>query len=860
MDIFKILRKKSEPSQAQSRGKEALRSRFEVFKKLLASNNNALEIMADMSEKLSGEYLFDRIYIEQNARGISDSVKDIVVNLNKLSGGKYSLLSERFNAINTGIEGALARKYEIPEDSFIAPFSEITKDTIDRFGGKNANLGELKNRVGLPVPEGFAISSYAFKKFMEHNGFLSRINEELSAISIRDYDGLAGASGRIRQSVLDGDIPADLREAIGKAAENLESSVRNTRPDDNYVFRVSVRSSALHEDTEYSFAGQYHTSLNVPSSDIIQRYKEVVASLFTPRAIYYFKSKGIEDYDMVMSVGVLKMVDARAGGVIYTTDPNNPEKNAIIISSVHGLGKCVVDGTITPEIYIVSRDPGFPLLERQIHPQRTMLICRLDGGLEEIRAAGEVAAMPSLSDKDARILAGFAIEIENHYKCPQDIEWAIDREDNPFILQARPLRILSRESQKPVPSYVEGYDILINKGVIACKGVGSGKVCIVRTDEDIQNFPEGAVLVARHTSPKYVMVMNKASAIVTDFGGTTGHMASLAREFQVPAILDTEIGTKILSQGQEITVDAFNCNIYRGRVDQLIELARKREEPFRETQIFRSLKKVVKLIVPLNLVDPNAGNFKPEYCRTFHDITRFCHEMAVRELFDITGTSADEVCSVKLTTAIPIDIYLLDLGGGIKENHKSPSPENLSSPPFVSFLKGLSAMKWPEGRPFDAGGFFGAVARTATISEADIIKAAEKNFCIITGEYMNFAIRLGYHLSTVEAYAGDNINDNYIRFFFKGGGAQIDRRLRRVRLISEILKKLEFHVKVTEDVISASVMKYRRSIIINILERLGKLTVYTKQLDMVMYNDSITDFYIEEFVKAHVPEEKKAAG
>jgi pyruvate,water dikinase len=161
-------------------------------------------------------------------------------------------------------------------------------------------------------------------------------------------------------------------------------------------------------------------------------------------------------------------------------------------------------------------------------------------------------------------------------------------------------------------------------------------------------------------------------------------------------------------------------------------------------------------------------------------------------------------------------------------------------------------MKWPEPRPADAKGFLGMLATTASIPEEELKRTAEKSFSIISGDYMNFAIRLGYHLSTVEAYAGENINDNYIKFTFKGGGAIIDRRLRRIRLITEILRKLDFSIKVVEDVVNASLMKYRRSSTEKTLEILGRLTVYTKQLDMVMYNDAITDVYIEEFCSAYV--------
>ncbi len=826
--------------------KEALKQRFLIFQKLLSANNSVLELMADMSEKLSAEYLFDKSYIEQNSRKISEGVSNIVDNLNKLSTNKYKLLDDKIAKISSQIEDLLSRKYKITEDVYTLPFEDLSKEMVERFGGKNANLGEVRNNINLPAPDGFAISAYAFKRYMEHNAFLDKIDESLKSISIQNFDELTKVSRQIQDMVVRGEIPDDLKEAIVNSTEILKKKSGNND------LKVSVRSSAMHEDSEYSFAGQYYTFLNVPASEIVQRYKEVVASLFTPRAIFYFKSKGIEESDMVMSVGVLKMIDAISGGVIYTSDPNKPRNDDIIISAVHGLGKCVVDGTITPEMYRVTRHPSLAISERNIPLQKKMLFCRLDGEVGEIPLPEAVAGKPSLTDEQIIQLSEYAIEIEKHYRGPQDIEWAIDKDGNPLILQTRPLRIIEKENPKTIPTHVNGYNVLINKGVIACKGLGVGNAHIVKTDEDLKNFPDNAVLVVRHTSPKYVTVMNRAAAIITDFGGTTGHMASLAREFQVPTILDTETGSEILKNGQEITVDAFNCNIYEGRVEELMEFTGKRADPFKETQIYKLLQRVIKLIVPLNLADPNAPEFKPESCETFHDITRFCHEMAMHELFDVVGTSADDVGAIKFISNIPMEIWMLDLGEGVGEYKGFVKVENLQSVPFKAFFKGLSSMRWPQGQAVDVKGFIDSMIRTVTISEEELKKVGEKSFLIISKEYMNFAIRLGYHLSSVEAFAGESTNDNYIKFFFKGGGAVIDRRLRRVRLIKEILKAMDFDVKITGDVMNATLMKYRKDQIEKILEVMGRLTVFTKQLDMVMYNDAITDFYIEDFCRAYI--------
>ncbi|MFH0932990.1 MAG: PEP/pyruvate-binding domain-containing protein, partial [Nitrospirota bacterium] len=554
-------------------------------------------------------------------------------------------------------------------------------------------------------------------------------------------------------------------------------------------------------------------------------------------------------HEVVMSVGVLAMIDAKAAGVMYTRDPNNPEEDTLIISAVRGLGKSVVDGVVTPETYTLSRN-HLEIIKRNIPEQKCMFVCKPEGELEEVILSDEMKGNPSLSDLQIKTLAEYAIAIENHYKAPQDIEWAIDKDDKPYILQTRPLLIL-KEKTKPVPTRIEGYPLLVDRGVIACKGIGFGKAYIVKTEEDLKDFPEGAVLVTKHTSTKYVTVMNKASAIITDIGGATVHMASLAREFQVPTIVDTEVATDILKKGQELTVDAINCNIYEGHVKELEEFAEKREEPFKGTQLFKTLEGVLKWVVPLNLVDPGDKRFKPQFCETLHDITRFAHQKAMQEMFKISEELPEDVETVRLVAGIPLLVYVIDLGGGIKGVSKKLTPEYIDSVPFNAFLKGLVALEWPGPRHVDVKGFLGMVAHTASIPEAELEQMGEENFSLISREYMNFSIRLGYHLSVVEAYTGDNINDNYIRFFFKGGGASRERRLRRVNLISEVLKKIDFRVMVTEDVIDAIITKDKKSHLEEKLEILGRLTVYTKQLDAIMHDDASTELHMEEFIGEH---------
>ncbi|MBI4679958.1 MAG: hypothetical protein HY753_01780 [Nitrospirae bacterium] len=820
-----------------------------------------------MEEKLSGEYLFDRHYLKINAKLISDGVFSIIESLNNLAHNKYKELYNVYDIVSKEIENILNHKSSIPVSDLTIPFVNLIAGMSNIAGGKIAHLGEIKNRLNLPTPDGFAITTYSFKRFMEHNRLIEKINKKLALLNINNMAELNEISRDIQEIITKAEIPEDLENAIKNSVEFLRFTVHGSR------FTVSVRSSAIFEDGEFSFAGQYSTFLNVPSDLIIQKYKEVVASLFTPRAIFYYKTKGFSEEEMVMAVGVLRMIDAITGGVAYTRDPNAPEKDVIIINAAWGLGMSVVDGSVTPDSYVVSRESK-SVLERVVTQQDSMLICSAEGDIGQADVPYGMKSKDCLTNEQIKTLLDYAAALENHYGCPQDIEWAIDKNNNMYILQTRPLRTFQAANSKlQIPRKIDGYNILLDKGIIACRGIGFGKAFVLKDEEKLKDFPEGAVLIAKHTSPKFVTVMNKASAIITDVGGVTGHMASLTREYQVPTILDSETATSVLKDGQEITVDAINCNVYDGKVKELLEYAsRKKEDPFKNTRLFITLEKALKWIVPLNLIDPDAENFKPEHCRTFHDITRFAHEMAMALIFrtskghDITTfedlmsavafAESDEEAwlqPVALRAGIPVDAQMIDIDGrAIKDNIKRAHPEDIYSIPFSAFLKGMVQMKWPEARPADAKGFMGMVAQSASIPEGQLYAMGEKSFAILSGNYMNFSIRLGYHFSMVEAYAGENINDNYIKFFFKGGGAVRDRKLRRVRLIKEILKEMGFKVVVTEDVINAMLTKYKQPTIEEKLLLLGKLTAYTKQLDMVMYNDAVTDMFIEDFIRDHI--------
>ncbi|MFA5110779.1 MAG: PEP/pyruvate-binding domain-containing protein [Desulfobaccales bacterium] len=829
----------------------ALAEKYANFQKLLAANNAVLSLMTDMEEKLSGDFLFDLQYIRASVSQLTQETATLVEALNNLGDHRYQGLIEACRRISVEVEDVLNRRREIPPAPLTMAFDQIYLEMAEMVGGKNANLGEVRNRVHLPVPPGFAISTYAYKLFLDHNQLATRIPDLLGGWRIDDLDSLAQVSEKLKAMVNQAQVPPELEAAIQAAYEELCLQDQQ-RP------LVAMRSSAVGEDLTLTFAGQYATYLNIPPDELANRYKDIVASLFTPRALFYYKNKGFKEEEMAMGVAVLPMINARASGVLFTRQPEAADQEALLINAVWGLGKYAVGGVINPDHYLVSYQPPGEVIEQRLPSKKVMLVNVAGGGVQEAPVPKELVNAPCLNQAHLQQLARWAATLEAHYQRPQDVEWALDFEDRLWCLQSRPLQLPAKRSAEPKARTLKQYPVLLDQGSIACRGVGAGPVVLVRRDEDLRNFPAGGVLVARHTSPKYVTVMPQAAAIITDAGSPTGHMALLAREFQVPTLLNTGIATQILKPGQEVTVDANFSNVYAGILAELLEPRRAKTNDLADSPVFRTLEAVLKKVIPLNLINPQSETFTPAGCRTIHDLVRFAHEFSMREMFKLTENEVQgggEV--VDLESDLPFKVCILDLGGGLKRGWKRKvRPEQITSLPFKAFWQGLIAMRWPKGKPAGAQSLSSVFVK----SEEEVAQGAapyrDQSYVVLSENYMNFSIRLGYHLSTVEAYVSDQINDNYITFTFRGGGSTPERRERRARLIEAIIDRMDLNYQRKGDTIEARLAKYPPEQMAQRLILFGKLTLYTKQLDMVLFSEGIVDWYIKDFIREHIETSK----
>ncbi|MCE5333920.1 MAG: pyruvate, water dikinase [Desulfobacteraceae bacterium] len=826
------------PSDAEAL-RTAFRSRYHNFKLLLSANNKALQVMSDLEDARKGDRPIGMSFVRAHCTAASVNVFRMVKCMEQLAPGKYSGLGERFRAIQGCITEILSERKDAGEGPFVIRLDQVDKSRADDAGNKMANLGEIRNHLGVRVPNGFVITSHGFREFIRSGEIQSEIDRIVQASAAEEMDQLFELSAELQQLVIRASVPEGLRKAIMEAYAELEKT-------DGRGVRVSLRSSALGEDSaDTSFAGQYRSELNVSPENIIEAYKEIVASKYSLQAIAYRLNKGIRDEDVDMCVGCIAMVDALSGGVVYTRNPLNVRDDRVFIHSVWGLPKSVVDGSVASDRVVVARGDPPRIEEKLISDKRQKFVCYPDEGVCRMEITGEEGAVASVSEPVCESLTGIALRIEQHYNCAQDIEWALDEAGGIVILQCRPLRQAGRAAagKHPAPD-IPSEDVLLSGGVAASPGAGCGPVCVVKKDSDALGFPKGGVLVVRQALPRWAALLSRATALVAEQGSAAGHLANVAREFGVPALFGVEEAADRLENGVVVSVDADGLGVYRGKVEALQKSFASGRSLMEGSTVFRILARVSDHIIPLYLLDPDGSDFKPACCRTFHDITRFCHENAVNEMFRFgKDHHFSERASKQLWHDIPMQWWVLNLDDGfnVDVEGKFVKMENIASIPMLALWEGIVAVPWEGPPPVDSKGFMAILMEASSNPNLDPSMPspyANRNYFMISKNFCSLSSRFGFHYSTIEALVGERDNENYISFGFKGGAADQARRVRRAKFVGEILEEFEFRSEVRNDGVNARIEGYPEDVMREKLRILGYLLMHTRQLDMVMFNDA----------------------
>ncbi|MBL6751020.1 MAG: phosphoenolpyruvate synthase [Nevskia sp.] len=470
-------------------------------------------------------------------------------------------------------------------DQNVLWFRQLGMNDVERVGGKNASLGEMIQHLdaaGVSVPDGFATTADAYREFLEFEGLAERINARLGKLDVEDVQALAQAGREIREAVVKAPFPAELERQVRQAYDELLRKSGGT-------ISVAVRSSATAEDLpDASFAGQQETFLNVRGiDDVLEKIREVFASLFNDRAISYRVHHGFDHARVALSAGVQRMVrsDIGASGVMFTMDTESGFRDAVFITSSYGLGEAVVQGAVNPDEFYVYK-PGLAagrraILKRGLGEKAKKMVYADRGGkaVEFVAVADADRRRFSLNDADVEALARQAMTIEKHYGRPMDIEWGKDGADGKlYILQARPETVKSRAGGNTLRRYkLKSRGKVLAEGRAIGQKIGAGAVRNLRSLEEMARVRPGDVLVTDMTDPDWEPVMKRAAAIVTNRGGRTCHAAIIARELGIPAVVGTGDATKKLQDGTVVTVCCAEGDtgfVYDGNVDfQVDEIA-----------------------------------------------------------------------------------------------------------------------------------------------------------------------------------------------------------------------------------------------------------------------------------------------
>jgi len=489
----------------------------------------------------------------------------------------------------------------MPATSYIRTFGEIGNEDVPLVGGKNASLGEMYcslSAEGVRVPNGFAITSEAYRYMLDKAGAWEPLHDALDDLDISDVVDLARRGKRARDIVYGAGIPEDLAHEILDAYRGLQ---------EEYGEEVSlaVRSSGTAEDLPTaSFAGQHETYLNVRGdANLLEACRRCFASLFLDRAIHYRVDQGFDHFKTGLSIGVMKMVrsDLASSGVMFSLDTESGFRDVVLITGSYGLGENVVQGAVDPDEFLVHKPTfkaGHRAVLRRLLGDKAVKMVFVEG--ESKHTTRNVPTPKAdrhqfcLNDVDVLELAGHACTIENHYGRPMDMEWAKDGIDGLlYLVQARPETSISQRSATVIERYVIGGagEVLV-EGRAVGERIAAGSVRRIDNVSQLREFTPGEVLVADTTTPDWEPVMKMASAIVTNRGGRTCHAAIVARELGIPAVVGTGDATTRLQSGDVVTVscaEGDTGHVYRGTISFHVERTETDELPRPATRIMVNL-------------------------------------------------------------------------------------------------------------------------------------------------------------------------------------------------------------------------------------------------------------------------------
>jgi pyruvate,water dikinase len=606
----------------------SLKDVWRCFQRVLALNREITARMGDLEGILSAPEGPNLDSWRSQIELLGGKLAELVAALQGMSGGNWPELETSRQRILDAIGQRLDEAPAVAGPMLVR-LGKAGPELLAALGGKAGNLARVKNQLGLPVPDGLVATLSAYRVFMEEGPqaeggpLADRIKARLAAMDFSDPAAVADASREIKAMVVAQPIPAALEQGLLKESQRLAAGPGS---------RLAVRSSGGREDLGLTFAGQYDSFLGVAPEEAPRRWRQVVASQFGERALIYFKIQGLAVEEAAMGVLVQRLVEARAAGVMFTTDPGGYDPDRVLVNAVWGLAADLVGGLVSADEFIVSKKSGRLLQSRLGRKEECLTL--VGGLLTRLPLAPEQESAWVLNQGDLERLAELARLLERAFGRPQAVEWAQDREGQLHVIQSRRLQHQEagvwRRFDASAP--VAGAEILLAGGRSGSPGVAAGPVFHLPAGGDLSQVPCGAVLVAPRTSPLLAPALPRLAALVTEVGSVAGHLALVAREYGVPALVDLPGAGQALPEGRVVTVDAVHGLVYGGEVEELLGPQWRWSLRPPAPPVPENFRAALDLISTLTLVDCRSPGLRPENCQTYRDLSCFAHEKAIQVL------------------------------------------------------------------------------------------------------------------------------------------------------------------------------------------------------------------------------------
>lgn len=855
-DIRQWLGRHRERSKAadQEIGLWRLQALFNNFKRILLLNNAVLEEMAKMERAQGGEYIFDRNFLETEVSIIASKVHHIAYNLNALTGNHHIQLYDRYQELRTLLDDILSNNIRALTSEAALPLNIVGWEHEALVGMDLVCLAELFYYPWIAPVDGFAVT---------HDGMrVLKTEQEQGKVTSRWRSEVRAAIADNLHHLLE-EQPCVPITVVVTRIEDEEEPLEE-------VGSFQIRVDYVHRQSSVVRLNEWGVELEVMERVMLAEIQPDESS----SREWQYGDVDLMLHSLEQIVQSLEEPKAVAGKPCHYALFLHPQPPCVLSGTVHtrpcaynpfGARDGLVINAVSTEddsedFYLLGRTHPFVLMQSRLatrpagyrfaDQQQATDISRENKRLWRGSALLEPGLLASLAET--------SMLLERLFGAPVAISWQIWEDGVCRITKLRPLR--SVDDPKAAEDFDELIDapVLCEGGQTGQTGVGAGPVVHIDETTDPGTFPPGAVAVASIASPNLTPILQRAAALVTEFGSAAGHLATVTRELRLPSIFGLPNALTLLPPDTEVTVDAGEITVYAGIIEAMLRYNALSMEFTPQDPEYRMLRRLLRFIQPLSLVDPQSQEFSAANCRSFHDIIHFCHEKAVDELahFQERRPGLGHLRTRMMDLGLPMDIRVLDIGGGTTPDVVTDMLKvaDIRSVPFGAFLDGLvDPRAWNTQAPsLGMRDIISSMPGSIGLlnASADTLGA---NLAIIGREYLNLSLRLGYHFSVIDAYMGEDVSRNYVYFRFVGGLADPERRGRRARFIGRVLATMEFKAEVKGDLVIARLKMMESPVLHTALVVLGALTSYTRQQDTNMRSEAELEAMYTEFIGHFLP-------